>query len=473
MTPENTGGTTVAQTPTLAEESAAAGSDASATSTGVSGSEPAIPTGEPPSPADATTDSGDGPPATQRIIVGATAADRPADALVLNSLAAACLQAAALGIETIELHFNETREERPLSIASQRLTIRGGAGFDPTIVFRPRVEDLAADRRMIRVAGGQLNWQNIDLRLELPAEPADDWSMFELEQIESLNVEDTVMTICNAGADGTHLQDKVAFVQIRSDWLPRSEDAAEDGEAPLPPYIGLLNCVARGQGTLVWTAEATPFRLVCRQSLLVVSGRLIDVGGLRVRPGVMDGPIDAVLKNVTAVVGQGVIRLSSDQTAPYQLDLVTDCRNSIFSFADPYASFIERRGVTGVQELEKRLFARGRDNFYLGSTSLLRINPTGDPAAFVDYSFQQREEDWSQEQNPRFALMWAKQPPEDLPEDRHAPGDYRLDPSDQNPAIGAGDESRAGADPTLLPTVPEDAARRDQLPASPPEPVAS
>ncbi len=427
------------------------------------GAEQNAPTPDASSPTEPDTQGPAAPqPAVQRIIVGTPDAATPEDAIVLNSLASACLEAASLGIATIELHFNGARQERPFDIASQHLTIRNGEGFQPTVVFRPSVEDLSMDRRMIRIAGGQSTWQNVHVQLELPPEPADDWCLFDLEGIESLNVDDSVITVRNADGDGGNLQDRVAVFRIHSGRLPRPEESLDNGEIPIPPYIGLSNCFARGQATLVRAPEATPFRIVCRQCLLITSERLIDVEGRRTVPDIMDGPVDVVMKNVTAVVGKGACLLSSDDTAPHQLDLVTDCRDSIFVFTDSDAPFIERRGVAGIAEVERRLFARGRDNFYLGANTLLRINPTGAPSGWLNFSFQEREEQWSQEQNPRFSLLWGSSPPEGVPVDRQAVSDYLLDSSEQNPAIYDGGETRAGVDPTVLPAVPEDVTRREE-----------
>ena len=61
----------------------------------------------------------------------------------MASLATACREAAALGVETIELHFNGVREEKSFDISSPKLTIRNGRGFRPTVVFRPSFADLA------------------------------------------------------------------------------------------------------------------------------------------------------------------------------------------------------------------------------------------------------------------------------------------------------------------------------------------
>ena len=395
-----------------------------------------------------------------RIIVGAPDTPIPPGGKVLSSLASACMEAASLGVETIELHFNEMREERPFDIASERLTIRNGEGFSPTVVFRPSFEDLSTDRRMIRVRGGRLTWQGVHLRMELPPEFADKWSLFYLEQIESLDVGDSVVTISNVGDDGTQLQDRVAFFELCHSAIPPIPLDDQNEELPIPPHVGLTSCVVRGQAALVWAAEAMPFRIVCRQCLLVLSDRLIDIGGARREPNLKDGPIDVVLKNVTAVLNRGMCRLSSTEEAPYLLDLVTDCKDSILLVPVPNAALIERRGVSDIAELEKRLYVRGRDNFYLGSMALLRINPAGDPSEYVDFGFEKRSEPWYQEQSPRFSLMWKSVPPAGVPEDRQTPADYLLDDSEQNPAIYGGGETRAGVDPSILPGVPDNAGQQ-------------
>ena len=137
---------------------------------------------------------------------------------------------------------------------------------------------------------------------------------------------------------------------------------------------------------------------------------------------------------MTAVLGRDLCRLSSDALARFQLDLVTDCKNSILYLTDAQAALIERRGIRDLSELEKHLYIRGRDNFYPGSDLLLRLNPTGDPKNFVTYGFAGRSESWYQEESPRFTLMWKSLPAGDLPLDQHVPADYLLDESEQNPA---------------------------------------
>ena len=175
--------------------------------------------------------------------------------------------------------------------------------------------------------------------------------------------------------------------------------------------------MARGQATLIRCEKATPLRIVCRQSLLATPDWLLDVGGTDIKPTQLDARIDLTLKNVTAALGQGLCRLSSDSLAPFQLDLLTDCKSNILYLTGASAVLIERRGVRELSELEKHLYIRGRDNFYPGSNILLRLNPSGDPQKFVDCGFSGRSESWYQEESPRFSLLWKSSPAAG-----HAPG---------------------------------------------------
>lgn len=403
-------------------------------------------------------------PAVERIIVAAADGPAPPGAKLVRSLAAACRAASALAVNTIELQFNGAREESPLDIAREQLTIRNGAGFQPTVVFRPSYQDLAWDRRMIRVAGGRLEWQGVHVRMELPSEPADSWALFSLRACDSLDLQDAVLTIANSDAEGAWLQDRVSLVEVAEappTGSPEGDRVNGAASRAIPPYIGLSNCVARGQATLIRCEKAAPLRIVCRQSLLATPDWLLNVGGTDAKPAQPDARLDLTLKNVTAALGQGLCRLSSDTMAPFQLDLVTDCKHSILYLTGSAAVVIERRGVRDLAELEKHLYIRGRDNFYPGSDMLLRLNPNGDPQKFLDCGFAGRSENWFQEESPRFTLLWKSLPAPDVPVDRHTPADYLLDESEQNPALLDGGETKAGVDASLLPPIPDLEAAND------------
>ncbi len=395
------------------------------------------------------------PPVT-RIIVAAADGPPPADAKAAASLAAACREAAALGVETIELHFDGVREEKAFDISNSKLTICNGRGFRPTVMFRPSFGDLAEGRRMIRVSGGTLEWSGVHLALELPAEPAAGWALFALRDCDSFELQDAVLTVHNAKAPGVLLQDRVALLDVGDAQRPEPvtpTGAEAAAKRAIPPFIGLTNCVARGQATLIHCETATPLRISGRQCLFVLSQGLLDVGGRETKSAQMDARIEFSLKNVTAALGGALCRLSSDALKPFQLDLVTDCKSSILYLTDTQSAVIERRGIRDPGELEKHLYVRGRDNFYPGSDLLLRLNPNGDPKDSVTFGFADRSESWYQEESPRFTLIWKSLPAADLPLDRHVPADYLLDENEQNPALYDGGETHAGVDATLLPSL--------------------
>lgn len=397
------------------------------------------------------------PPAAapiRRILVGATDDPPPADATIARSLAAACRAAAASGIDTIELRYNGVREEQPFEITCPKLKIRSGPGFQPVVVFRPGLDDLANERRMIRINGGSLEWSGVQLRLEAPAQPTDAWSLFALQTCEMFELQDSLVTIGPANDDGPLPPDRVSVLE----WSrppSRGAAAATAGDEPvqrtIPPYIGLSNCMIRGQAALVRCERAIPLRISARQCLIVLTDGLLEVHGRQTQPTQLDARIELTLRHVTVLSNKDLCRLNSDWLAPFQLDLVTDYKDSILYLTDSEAALIARTGVRDAAGLAKRLYVRGRDNFYPGSTLLLRVTPADGQATAITFGFMDRNEAWFQEESPRFTLMWKSAAPPPRPLEQHVPSDYLLTNNDYNPAWSGSDEPQAGVDVATLP----------------------
>ncbi len=397
-----------------------------------------------------TSAPGAKPSVFTRIIVGPVGNPIPEGAKPFDTLAAACQEAVALGVTTIELHFNGPREERALTVRAKGLTIRNGQGFRPQIVFRP----VADDSRMIQVSGTELIWQGVSVRLDLTTSSAAACSLFYLRNIAALDIQDSVLTIRNLTGEGRVVCNHAAVVELEGETAGLLAPGGDSAAASIPPRIELTNCIVRGQAGLLRAEEVVPFSVVCQQSLLVLRDWVIDAGGARSTPRNKPERINLVLKNVTAVLQHGLCRLSSDATALHQLDLVTDSKNSIVYVTDSHAALLERRGVSGTSEVAKRLYVHGRDNFYPGATALLRINPSDDPNQYTDFGFERREESWNLEESPRFSLMWKNPPPKDRTEDLQTPTDYQLDDSENNPARMTSDDVPAGVDQARLPLLP-------------------
>lgn len=403
----------------------------------------------------------------KRIIVGLTDDAAPDDAEEAESLAAACQKAAAMGVDVVELHFDGELEELPFDVTARQLTIRRGTGFKPTVVFRPSFEDMAQDRQMIRLGAAELGWQGVHLRFELPPQSAG-WSLFRLRHVSGLNMRDSIVTVRVVDDSGKPLQADAAVFEVENSAGP-GEPTATEGAGP---YISLGRCIVRGKATVVRTEDVSPFRLACQQCLLVTSDRLVDAREARTGATLAGGLNEVVLEHVTAVLGQGMCRFWTDD-ASYRPIWVTECTDSIVYVTDLQAPIIEWRGISGVDDIEQALYVQKGCNFYPGSMTLLRINPTGDPRQYVNCDFGQHDGIWYlEDEPPRFALSWAKEPPSALTEDLQTPSDYAVAEREDNPARNVGDGTPAGVDADLLPTVPlEDGSRRvESVTGSPTDP---
>ena len=95
---------------------------------------------------------------------------------------------------------------------------------------------------MIRVGGGTLEWSGVHLRLELPAEPADSWALFSLHGFDSLELQDAVLTICNANAQGLLLQDRVSWVDVGDAPRPEPSFRRTPRRRPSVPFHLTSDC---------------------------------------------------------------------------------------------------------------------------------------------------------------------------------------------------------------------------------------
>jgi len=381
-------------------------------------------------------------PKVTKIVVSDQSDGWGPDVLTVPTLAEACRDARQLGATRIELHFDGPREESPFEITAGELTICSGSGYRPLIVFRP--QDGARDSAMIRASGSKLVWQNIQILFDLTEAPPGAWALFRLRSFVGLELQDAALTIRNVDRDGAMIHPRVDFFVVE----PRTAAASpnEKTAVPIPYYLSLSDAVVRGQATVVRAEQATPFRLFVQNGLIVTRTRLVDVEGSRSKPSLKDGRVDVQLRHVTAVLGEGIIRMASDDQTPHQLDLHTDFGDSILYVTSSAAVLFERMGLSDVESVESRLDLRGRDNFYPGSTHLLRLGPDPGEIEMREFDFDSRDQlPFLEEKSPNFMLMWKGIPGPGLSEDRHDPAQYELERSDFNPAIRMDGQPPAGA----------------------------
>jgi eukaryotic-like serine/threonine-protein kinase len=371
--------------------------------------------------------------------------------LSVSSLSVACREARRLGVKQIELHFDGPRDEAALDITSSELTISSGIGYQPLIVFRPRDEALSTDDgSAIDARGSRLVWQNVQILLDLSEAPSRGWSLFRLHSFVGLELQNSVLTIRNVDDQGRSLHRPVTFVSVEA---RPSEEPEDDRKPPISYYVNLTDTMLRGQASVVRAEQATAFRLYAQNSLIVTRNHFADVEGSRNRPSLRDGRIDIVLRHTTIASQMGLVRMTCNDQNPHQLDLFTDIADSILYITDDQAPVFHRMGISDVGTVENHLDLRGRDNFYPGSTILLRLGPAQNGEDFYDFDFDQRGQmPFVEEKSPHLMLIWRGLPGAGFSEERHMPAHYELEQSEFNPAFRLGEEPPVGASVLRLPT---------------------
>lgn len=396
----------------------------------------------------------------KRIIVGLTDDPVPEDADTAKSLAEACEKAAVTDV--VELHFNGELAERPFNVKAKQLTIRNGTGFTPTVVFHPSSEDMAQDRQMIRLDAAELDWQGVHVRLSLPQQSAG-WSLFRLRHSSGLKMEDSIVTVGVVDDSGKVLQADAAVFNVENGAGLEVPDALEG----TGPHINLQRCIVRGKATVLRTKDVSPFRFACQQCFLVTSDRLVDTQETRTGARATGGLNEVVLEHVTAVLGQGLCRFSTDD-ASHRPACVTVCSNSIVYVTDLQAPVIEWKGISGIDDIKQPLYVQKGCNVYPWSITLLRINPTGDPNQYVPFGFGQYDAIWYLEEKPPRFTTWKEERPLGLPEDLLTPADFAHSELRDDPLGNVGDGMPAGVDPDVLPTIPIDGATGAETAKEPP-----
>jgi serine/threonine-protein kinase len=367
-----------------------------------------------------------------------------------NTLEAAC--ASAHSGDVIELRYNGRLEERPIDLENLKLTVRAGDKFHPVVSFRPREADpVEYPRHMITVTGGRLTLVNVALELDLSHDlPADGWSLFRVQQAESVELENCSLTIGNATGRQRVLHAEVSFFEVGS-----APGQVAGAAMPIEPLsIELANCVARGEADFLRSEDLQPCSLVWNNGLLVTTERLLVAVGSRAAPAT-GRRLHLDLRHLTAVVRAGFCMLTNTVDGPQQLDAVIQCTNSIL-LVDDNAALIEQTGIDTVDAFRKRVRWESERNFYDGFHIFWKIRGQSSLEAPQEMTLSAWRAFWQGQEKSWGRVLWRQLPDPSRPLHQHTTVDYALDNSvAENAAIrGATDGRDAGCEASLLPVLP-------------------
>ena len=328
--------------------------------------------------------------ATDVLIVGDYDPDSQFDPEIFcDSLSSAWTRASEQEhIREIRLRFNGVRhgpQDMAMNMTGRKLRIRADDGYRPTLAFSPGASQSSGT---IRLVGGELTIQGFDLILDCPLRMATNCSLFALDRVQRLSLEDTVITVREPMTEeilleigsSIPLSNRVSVIHIFHDLV-----AADTFGEVVTPWVQLTNAIVRGHGTLLSMAGAAPLRLDWNNGLLSTSQRLLDCGGI--------GPdatgqrtMDINLYRLTADTGNGLINVNAEDGM--FVDLMTidlECRNCLFYIPidSPWIQYIGP-GMSALDRMFSRLSFHGEGNLYQNIEVFWRLRQASSMAALVD-----------------------------------------------------------------------------------------
>jgi hypothetical protein len=171
--------------------------------------------------------------------------------------------------------------------------------------------------------------------------------------------------------------------------------------AGAPPLIELVDCFVRGQGDVVAVGASRPYRLEVKNSLLALTGSLLNVRGNK--PG-MSATTEANLSldRVTTYLAQNLVTLQGAPANPVQVPLRVDATGCLFVTSEG-KPLLSVDGPESDKELRQMISWRGQRNCYCVPGSLLMWQPFDKALMPHRYDKERWKELWGpDDEQPRF-----------------------------------------------------------------------
>ncbi len=366
-------------------------------------------------------------------------------------LAEAC--AAAKNGNTIELRYNGPREELPFVLSDVRVVIRAGDGYRPLVRFRPSdTNPVNYPRGMIKLNGGGLRLAGVALEFDLShAAPSENWSLFELQSVESLWFDECSLVVRNASSQGGPSHDKVAFVRV--DANPRVDMLMPGTQAAAPVQVTLRNCVALGEAVFAYNPAGQAMGLAWRNGLLATCERLLAVGGSASMEPTETSRVRLDLEQLTVFTRQGLCRIGAPDAVSPSPDVEIRASDCVFASDGNEPALIDQTGNDQVNRLKAKLHWDAARNVYEGYrtfwkvTSLAASAGESEVVTYTDWC-----ELWGSRERQSMPMGWRGR--RDLakrPLNLATLADFDLDPADRGNLSLSPENLPPGLDATELP----------------------
>jgi hypothetical protein len=181
------------------------------------------------------------------------------------------------------------------------LTIRAARGFRPVLTLGGARE---VDAALFRVSYGKLQLEGLEIRLQPERDAYQSQAIVSFLGDGECVLRDCVLTLDRSGRN-TALAAAI-FVEPSRQMMKPEQPAARSRDQG--PRFALENCLVRGQGDLVWSQGGQPAEVAVKNSLIALTGSLLNVEGSKFDVPAPAGVLAVQLEQVTTYLGGNLVR---------------------------------------------------------------------------------------------------------------------------------------------------------------------
>ena len=349
-------------------------------------------------------------------------------------------------INTIELRYNGQRYERPMVVQDMNLKIRAGQNFQPSIVFAPQEEEPVD--RMVLVSGSSLTLEGLQIRMTVPLSSMRAWSLLVLEDADRLVFRGCQVTVHRA--DEAMIPEELRDTSVVSIRPTNVADAISDMVSMRSSLVSLDDSLVRGETSLVRSTGQHILRIFGQNSLLAISGSLLNSNSTATEP-VVGGSVQVKLTNCTVDTGASLVHRDGGSSIHLQVSLF----DNVVRWSEASPLLWQRSSVQSTEAILKSIRFVVDGNCYQqqeAPLTMMRLESTTDNSGSPvrsDYADWVRM--WEDHFSERSNSIWKSVPPAEIPYSSRTLQDYALlDDPLENPAVRP-NEGNAGVDFQKLP----------------------
>ncbi len=311
----------------------------------------------------------------RRVLAVENRAEPDPDRLLFPTLRHAVLEARSGDIIRLRLNGEVKLDLLALNGAKLAdLTIGAAAGFHPVLTLSETEEVDEVDAALFRVHYGKLQLEDVEVRLQPSRDGFDSQSVVSFLGDGECVLKNCLITLDRAGRK-TALA--VAMFIEPGKLMKKSEQPAARLREQGPRFV-LDNCFVRGQGDLVGSQGGQPAEVTLKNSLVALTGSLLNVEGTTKDMPAPTGTLSLELKKVTSYLGGHLIRVRAVKDLKSLAQLRCEPEACLFLPSSGDRALIHLEGPESEERgLKSKLAWNGGPNAYGSFNTLLEQQSIG------------------------------------------------------------------------------------------------